>query len=81
MSKRPAHEIRYGLIKVSVWRNHTKSGERHSVSVVRLYKDGETRRESGRFGRDDLLVVAKALNEAHTWIFTERKIGNGGTDN
>ena len=80
MSKRPIHEIRYGLIKVSVWRNHTKSGERFSTSVVRLYKDGDTWRESGRFGRDDLLVVAKALSEAHTWIYAEGKNANGGTD-
>jgi hypothetical protein len=80
MSKGPIHEIRYGLIKVTIWRNQTKSGERHSVSVVRLYKDGDSWRESGRFGRDDLLVVAKALDEAHSWIYHNNEKPAGGTD-
>ncbi len=73
MSKRPVHEIHYGLIKISVWRNQTKSGERHSVSVVRLYKDGESWRESGRFGRDDLLLVAKALTKRTPGLTTAMK--------
>jgi hypothetical protein len=80
MSKGPIHEIRYGLIKVAIWRNQTKSGERHSVSVVRLYRDGDAWRESGRFGRDDLLLVAKALDEAHSWIYRNNEKPSGGTD-
>lgn len=35
----PAHTIRFGYIKASIWRNQTKSGERHSVSIVRLYRN------------------------------------------
>lgn len=69
MSKKPAHEVRYGLIKASIWENQTKTGCRYSVSVVRLFKDGDTWRESTRFGRDDLLLLAKAANEAHTWLY------------
>lgn len=69
MSSPPIHTIRFGLIKVSIWRNQTKSGQRHSVVPVRLFKDGDRWRESGRFGRDDLPVLAKAVDQAHTWIF------------
>ena len=68
MSRAPVHEIRLGLIKASIWRNQTKSGERHNVTVVRLYKNGETWKESGHFGRDDLRLVAKVIDLAHTWI-------------
>ena len=69
MNKKPDHVIRFGLIKVSIWKNETRSGERHSVSICRLYRDGDLWRESTRFGRDDLTVAAKALDQAHTWIF------------
>lgn len=69
MSKHPVHVIRFGLIKASVWQNKTKSGERHSVSVVRLFRDGDVWRESTRFGRDDLPLVSKAIDLAHSWIF------------
>ena len=69
MAQGPEQVVRFGLIKVAIWKNHTKSGDRHSVSVVRLFKDGDRWRESTRFGRDDLPLVAKAVDVAHTWIF------------
>ena len=75
MSK-PTHMIRYGMIKASIWRNQTKSGERHSVSVVRLYRNGDMWKESTRFGRDDLQLVAKVVDLAHTWIFEDTQSGN-----
>ena len=68
MSRPPVHEIRLGLIKASIWKNQTKSGERHNVTVARLYKNGDTWKESGHFGRDDLLLVAKVVDMAHSWI-------------
>lgn len=72
MSRTPIHEIRLGLIKASIWRNQTKSGERHNVTVARLYKNGDTWKESNHFGRDDLLLVAKVADMAHTWISASR---------
>ena len=75
MSK-PAHVIRFGYIKATIWRNQTKSGERHSVSVVRLYRNGDVWKESTRFGRDDLMLVAKAADAAHSWIFDSGQNGD-----
>lgn len=69
MSKAPVHTIRFGLIKASIWQNQTRSGERHSITLVRLYKNGDSWVESSRFGRDDLLLAAKALDACHTWIY------------
>ena len=69
MSNQPIHEIRYGLIKAAIWRNHTKDGMRHSVAVCRLYRNGDVWKESTRFGRNDLLTLAKVIDEAHSWIF------------
>ena len=67
--KPPIHTVRFGLIEANVWRNHTKAGDRHSVTVVRLYKNGDVWSESTRFGRDDLPLVCKVLEQAHTWIY------------
>ena len=68
-SNKPVKEIRLGRIKAAIWENETANGSRHNVKVVRLYKDGEEWKDSDTFGRDDLLVVGKVLDLAHTWIF------------
>lgn len=65
----PVHEIRYGLIKASIFQNHTKAGDRHTVAIIRLYKNGDIWSESTRFGRDDLPLVAKVADLAHSWIY------------
>ena len=72
--KQPVHTIRFGLIKASIWRNHTKVGDRHVVTVVRLFRNGDVWQESTRYGRDDLPLVSKVMDLAHTWIYQ-----NGGT--
>lgn len=71
MSKPPVHVVRFGLIKACIWRNHTSSGDRHTITVVRLYRNGDVWKESTRFGRDDLPLVAKACDLAHTWLFQQ----------
>lgn len=70
-ASQPVYEVRKGFIKVSIWRNDTRSGERHNVTVARLYKDGEVWRTSTHFGRDDLLLLSKCIDEAHSWIFQQ----------
>ena len=67
----PVHTIRFGYIKACIWRNQTKAGERHSVSVVRLFRNGDVWKESTRFGRDDLPLVAKVADMAHSRIYGE----------
>lgn len=67
--KKPMHEIRFGLVKAVIWRNQTKSGQRHNVTVCRLFKNGDVWKESTQFGRDDLPLLAKVVDLAHTWIF------------
>jgi len=65
---KPVHEIRLGAIKAAIWANETQSGVRHNVTLSRLYKDEEEWKSSDSFGRDDLPVVAKVADMAHTWI-------------
>jgi hypothetical protein len=66
---RPVHEVRLGRIKAAIWENDTQNGTRHNVTVTRLYKDGDAWKDSSSFGRDDLPLVAKVVDLAHTWIF------------
>lgn len=75
--KRPVHEIRLGRIRAAIWENATEKGVRHNVTVSRLYKDGEQWKDTTSFGRDDLLLVAKVADLAHTWICAQ---GNGAQD-
>ena len=66
---KPAHEVRLGSIKAAVWANQTTSGLRYNATLSRLYKDGDDQwKSSDSFGRDDLLVVAKVADLAHSWI-------------
>jgi hypothetical protein len=80
MSNRPVHEIRLGLVKAVIWANQTDSGVRHQVSVARLFKDGDDWATSETFGRDDLPLLAKVADMAHTWIFTQTQNGSGKSE-
>ena len=74
--KRPVYEVRLGRIKAAVWENETENGTRHNVTISRLYRDGEQWKDTTSFGRDDLPIVGKVADLAHSWIFGLR--GSGG---
>ena len=75
MAKQPVHSIRFGYINASIWFNHTKSGDRHNFALTRLHHDGDPWRESQHFRRNDLLLLAKALDQARTWILQQGASG------
>jgi hypothetical protein len=58
-----------GRIKAAIWENKTEQGMRHNVSITRIYKDGNTWKDSTSFGRDDLPLVTKIADVAHMWIY------------
>jgi len=67
--EKPVHEVRLGRIKAVIWGNEAENnGVRHNVQLRRIYKDGEEWKQSDSFGRDDLPLVAKVADMAHTWI-------------
>ena len=72
-NNKPANEIRLGAIKATIWKNDTENGPRYSVTVTRLYKDGEEWKTTDSFGRDDLPLAGKVLDMAHTWIVEQPK--------
>ena len=69
MNTKPIHEVRLGAIKAAVWRNENETNSpRFNVKLSRIYKDGDTWKSTDGFSRDDLLVVAKVADQAHSWI-------------
>lgn len=72
-SNKPANEIRLGRIKATIWANETDNGVRYNVSIVRIYKDGDEWKEATSFGREELLLVAKVADMAHTWIYENKE--------
>jgi hypothetical protein len=72
-NRKPIHEIRMGRIKAAIWQNETDNGIRYNVTVGRLYKDGSDWKQTESFSRDDLPVLAKVADQAHTFIFQKQQ--------
>ena len=68
--EKPVNEVRFGAIKAAIWKNDTTGGVRYNVTFSRIYKDKEDDqwKSTDSFGRDDLLVLGKVADAAHTWI-------------
>jgi hypothetical protein len=76
-ANRPAYTIRYGAVRAAIWRNvvdnSNASRPMYTVTFSRSYKDSLNNwKESSGFGFDDLLILAKAADEAHSWIAKQR---------
>jgi hypothetical protein len=66
---RPVHSVRLRNIRAAIWANEGDQGTRYNATFCRLFKDGEGYwRSTDSFGRDDLLLLAKVSDMAHTWI-------------
>lgn len=76
VSDRPAAEVRLGRIKAVIWANVGEDGERwHTVQLMRLYRDGDQWRSTQGFRRDDLLLVAKVADLAHSKVCELATVG------
>lgn len=68
-SNKPVHTIRLGNIRATIWQNERESNIRHSVTICRGYKEGETWKDTQSFNRDDLPRVVRCADLAYQWIF------------
>ena len=74
--RQPVHKLKDGAIEVAIWLNEGTDGPFYSITHRRIYKKGDAWKESGTYGQDDLLALAKLLDLAHTWCLvhsTQRK--------
>ena len=69
-SKLPVQTFRLGRIKAAVWENEADRKKFFNVTFARTYMD-EARafHDTDSFGRDDLPLVAKLADQAHSFIF------------
>ena len=68
-NQQPVDEIRIGRVKATIWRNGTDEQPGHNVTFGRLYKEADQWKTTQSFGRNDLLVLAKVADQAHSRIF------------
>ena len=68
-NQKPVDAIRIGRVKATIWRNGPDEQPRHNVTFSRLYKDGDQWKSTQSFGRNDLLVLAKVADQAHSRLF------------
>jgi len=63
----PVKTFRLGRIKAAVWGSDEKF---YTVTFARTYVDeGGNYHDTDSFGRDDLPLIAKLADQAHTFIF------------
>ena len=68
-----AKTFRLGRIKAAVWENDSQDQKFYTVTFARTYRDeANNYHYTDSFGRDDLPLVAKLADQAHTFIFEQQ---------
>ena len=70
-ANKPA-EIRLGRIKAVIWSNQGDNGTWYNIQFRRIYRDENGWQSSDSFGRDDLPLLAKVADRAHTWCYQQQ---------
>jgi len=66
----PVKRFRLGNVVAAIWANKTEKGNVwYNVTVSRSYKDGDKWKDASGFRRDDLPILAKAVDMAYAWIW------------
>ena len=69
-AKLPVKTLRLGRIKAAVWENESDNKKFYNVTFARTYRDeAQNFHDTDSFGRDDLPLIAKLADQAHTFIF------------
>jgi hypothetical protein len=71
-TKLPVKTFRLGRIKAAVWENEADQKKYFNVTFARTYVDeAKNYHDTDSFGRDDLPLVAKLADQAHSFIFEQ----------
>ncbi len=74
----PVKTLRLGRIKAAVWENGADQRTFYNVTFARTYMDEEKKfHDTDSFGRDDLLLLSKLADQAHTFV-CDRLAGQKG---
>jgi len=73
----PVHRIRIFRVEAAIWQQKSENGTWYNVTLSRSYKDANDEwKSSDSFSGDDLLLVAKVADQAHTWIIQKQQERN-----
>jgi hypothetical protein len=65
----PLKTLRLGRIKAAVWENSSEQQTFHNIKFARTYMDQDKQfHDTDTFGRDDLLLLSKLADQAHTFV-------------
>lgn len=65
----PIHRIRIGAVSVAIFVNKTDDDKSfYNTQFDRSYRVEDEWKHTRSFGKDDLLVVGKLADQAHSWI-------------
>ena len=68
-TKKPAAKISIHPVSAAIWRNQNQKGVFYSVTFERSYKDDAGKwQTSSTFNANDLLLLAKVADQAHSEI-------------
>ncbi|MBB6146854.1 hypothetical protein HNQ77_004835 [Silvibacterium bohemicum] len=72
-TKKPAAKVTLYPVTAAIWRNQNPSGVFYSVTFERSFKDDAGKWQSAStFNANDLLLLAKVADQAHSEIFKLR---------
>jgi len=68
-NQRPNATVRIGAVKAAIWQNQAGDRTRYNVTFSKSYRDAEGQwKTTHSFARNDLLVLAKVADQAHSRI-------------
>ena len=68
----PAYSFQVGRAEAAIWENSNGKGDVwFNVTLKRIYMDGDVRKSSDSFGRNDLPHASRALDIAFYWIWEQ----------
>ena len=65
---KPIETVQIRMVKAEIKENETINGKHYEVTFSSLYKEGEEWKESGSYGRDDLLILSKVADMAYSKV-------------
>ena len=69
-NQKPHARVRIGAVKAAIWQNQAGDRTRYNVTFSKSYRDADGQwKTTQSFGRNDLLVLAKVADRAHSRIF------------
>jgi len=72
-NKKPAAKVSIYPITAAIWKNHSSLGAGfYTVTFERSYKEGDDWKHTDSFTVNDLLLLAKVADQAHSEIYKLR---------